>query len=206
MVSAERTEVRAVIKFYRDIGKTPTQTYKLMKSTPGRSTVSRSLVFKWFKRFEDGRTSLQEEEGRGRKPKINQRLVTSVHDALKEERRLTVRNLAEKFVPMDYFLWHQDIASPHTAESTRLEINLIGFGTVSHPPYSPNLAPMDFSFFPAIKKQLKGRKFKSLPGLRVAVKTIVSQFDEQWYKNMFDQWVQRHHPCILHRGEYFEKK
>ena len=96
MASTERTEVRAVIKFCRDIGKTPTQTYKLMKSTPGRSTVSRSLVFKWFKRFEDGRTSLQE-EGRDRKPEINQLLVTSVHDALKEDRRLTVRDLAEKF-------------------------------------------------------------------------------------------------------------
>ena len=64
-------------------------------------------------------------------------------------------------VPMDYFLWHQDNASPHTAELTRLEINLIGFGTVSHPPYSPDLAPMDFSVFQTIKKQLKGRKFKS---------------------------------------------
>ena len=109
-------------------------------------------------------------------------------------------------LPMDYFLLHQDNASPHTAESTRLEINLIGFGTVSHPPYSPDLAPMDFSVFPTIKKQLKGRKFKSLSGLRVAVKTIVSQFDEQWYENMFDQWVQRHRRCILHLGEYFEKK
>ena len=96
MASTERTEVRAVIKFCRDIGKTPTQTYKLMKSTPGRSIVSRLLVFKLFKWFEDGRTSWQEEEGRGRKPKIN-RLVTSVHDALKEDRRLTVRDLAEKF-------------------------------------------------------------------------------------------------------------
>ena len=79
-------------------------------------------------------------------------------------------------LPMDYFLLHHDNASPHSAESTRLEINLIGFGTVSHPPYSPDLAPMDFSVFLTIKKQLKGRKFKSLSGLRVEVKTIVSQF------------------------------
>ena len=70
-----------------------TQAYKLMKSTSGRSTVSRSLVFKWFTRFEDGRTSMQKEEGRGRKPKINQRLVTSV----KEDRRLMLLDLAEKF-------------------------------------------------------------------------------------------------------------
>ena len=33
----------------------------------------------------------------GQETKVNQRLVTSVHDALKEDRRLTVRDLAEKF-------------------------------------------------------------------------------------------------------------
>ena len=46
---------------------------------------------------------------------------------------------------------------------------------------------MDFSVFPTIKKQLKWSKFKSLSGLRVAVKTILSQFDEKWYENMFDR-------------------
>ena len=40
---------------------------------------------------------LKEDKGRGRKPKISQSLVTSVHDALKEDRRLTVRILSEKF-------------------------------------------------------------------------------------------------------------
>ena len=128
---------------------------------------------------------------------IFQVLHRDLVSALKKKRRS---------LPMDYFLLHQDNASPHTAESTRQEINLIGFGTVSHPSYSPNLAPMDFSVFLTIKKKLKGRKFKSLSGLRVVVKTIVSQFNEQWYENMFDQWVQRHCRCILHRGEYFEKK
>ena len=63
-------------------------------------------------------------------------------------------------LPMDYFLLHQDNASPHTAESTRLEINLIGFGTVSHPPYSPDLAPIDLCF-PNYQEAAEGEKTQS---------------------------------------------
>ena len=62
-------------------------------------------------------------------------------------------------LPMDYFLLHQDNASPHTAESTRLEINLIGFGTVSQPPYSPDLAPVDLCF-PNYQEAAEGEKIQ----------------------------------------------
>ena len=59
--------------------------------------------------------------------------------------------------------------------------------TLSHPLYLSDLAPMDFVIFLIVKKQLKARKFKYLHELRVAVKTIVGQFDNQWYENVFDQ-------------------
>jgi hypothetical protein len=31
---------------------------------------------------------------------------------------------------------------------------------VSHPPYSPDLAPCDFALFPKLKMKLKGRRFE----------------------------------------------
>jgi hypothetical protein len=51
-------EQRAVIKCCADIGKTPTETHKFIKQSVTHSNVSRSLVFKWHKRFSDGRGSL----------------------------------------------------------------------------------------------------------------------------------------------------
>ena len=62
-------------------------------------------------------------------------------------------------LPMDYFLLHQENVSPHTTESSRLEIKLIGFGTVSHPPYSPDLAPMDLCF-PNYQEAAEGEKIQ----------------------------------------------
>ncbi|KAH3825421.1 hypothetical protein DPMN_127296 [Dreissena polymorpha] len=45
------------------------------------------------------------------------------------------------------------------------------------PPYSPDLAPMDFRVFPEVKSQLRGIRFASKQELTVAAKRIVSSFD-----------------------------
>ena len=46
---------------------------------------------------------------------------------------------------------HQDNAPSHTAKSTQLEIDLLDFQCVDHPPYSPDLALLDFAYFPKLK-------------------------------------------------------
>jgi histone-lysine N-methyltransferase SETMAR len=49
----------------------------------------------------------------------------------------------------DYLL-HQDNAPAHVSQMTRLEMVLMDLEMVAHPPYSPDLAPMDFSIFPQV--------------------------------------------------------
>ena len=98
-----------------------------------------------------------------------------------------------------------DNASSHTAAATQLEIDILGFRTISHPPYSPDLAPFDFAIFPSIKSKLKGRRFESLDHLRVETNKIIGEYKSDWYKSVFNQWVHRHRRCIQLAGEYFEK-
>ena len=59
-------EQRDVIKFCVDIGKTPTETHKFIKQSVTHSDVSRSFVFKWHKRFSDGRVTLMDDKPEGR--------------------------------------------------------------------------------------------------------------------------------------------
>lgn len=99
-----------------------------------------------------------------------------------------------------------DNASSHTAEITALEVAVLGFSTIKHPPYSPDLAPFDFAIFPTVKAQLKGIRFDSLQELRSETTRITQQFDGQWYRDVFRQWVDRHRKCIQHQGAYFEKE
>lgn len=352
MTSTEYAEHRAVIKFCVNLGKTPTQTREMMEKSSIKPAVSRALVFKWHRRFKDGREDLQDDVGRGRKSEIDATLIDTIRDVVIRDRRVTVRDLCDmtgkgygtvhriltehlnmhkvsaRWVPrlltadnkknrvdasrkflnryhkegddmldrivttdetwlflfdpetkeqskhwktpaspppkkarvcksvgkqmyiffmdrhgmilqhavpphttvnsqyyskvlrrdlvralrrkrpgidLDRVLLHQDNAPSHTAASTQLEISLLGFEIVKHAPYSPDLAPMDFRVFPVVKTALKGQKFDDFQELSLAAQNVVSTFDEQWYLDTYQQWIERHKKCIASEGEYFEK-
>ena len=137
----------------------------------------------------------------------HERLATN-ENFLQVLRRDLVHTLQKKRpeIPLEDFILHQDNAPPHTAQTTTLEIGVLGFKTISHPPYSPDLAPMDFAIFPTVKKQLKGMRFRSLQELRSATSRIVAQYGQQWYEDVFGQWIHRHRRCVECEGQYFEKK
>ena len=48
-------------------------------------------------------------------------------------------------VPLEDFILYN--TSLHTVGATALELAILGFGSVSHPPYSPDLAPFVFAMF-----------------------------------------------------------
>jgi len=52
------------------------------------------LVFKRHKRFSGGRSSLDDDKGRGRKPRIDSDAITSIRDEFNIDHRLTVSALA----------------------------------------------------------------------------------------------------------------
>ncbi len=102
-------------------------------------------------------------------------------------------------------IFHQDNAPAHRAASTMLELAVLGFQVLDHPPYSPDLAPMDFRVFPELKASLRGRKFTNLQELRRATRDAIRSFDPQWYKETFAMWVSRHRKCVSVNGDYVEK-
>ena len=59
-----------IIKFCADLGKTPTETLKLLRTTRRNISVSRALVFKWHRRFKDGRQDIEDDERQGREAVI----------------------------------------------------------------------------------------------------------------------------------------
>jgi len=54
-----------------------------------------------------------------------------------------------------------DNARPHTARATIDVLETLKFEVLSHPHYTPYLAPSDFHFFPHLNRDLKGFHFTS---------------------------------------------
>ena len=95
--------------------------------------------------------------------------------------------------------------TPYSAASLQLEFDVLGFQRLSHPPYNPDLAPMDFRVFPEVKSNLRDRKFDSAEDVMAETLKIVSSFDKQFYTDTYNQWIVRHRKCIRIGGDYVEK-
>ena len=75
----------------------------------------------------------------------------------------------------DTILLHHDNARPHTSNATSTALKQLKFEVLQHPPYSPDLAPCDFHFFPDLKRDLKGTYFTSDEEVKEAVKSWLKE-------------------------------
>ena len=66
-------------------------------------------------------------------------------------------NLSQNFQVPVFLL--QDNARPHTVAHTVDTLRALKFEVFKHPPYSSNLAPLDFHLFGPNKEHLRGHKF-----------------------------------------------
>lgn len=90
-------EQRINIKFCFKLGKTAAETYEMLKQVYGEEALSRSRTFEWFKRFRDGRESVEDDPHTGRPQSVRTpEAIEKVRDMVKCDRRLTIRVLANE--------------------------------------------------------------------------------------------------------------
>ena len=63
----------------------------------------------------------------------------------------------------------QDNAPAHTSQVVMTAATECGFEIIPHPPYSPDMAPSEFSLFPKLKSHLSGSQCGSNAGVIEAV-------------------------------------
>lgn len=93
----ERVEQRCCIKFCQRLGDTQTETIRKVQLAFGNDAMSVTQIKEWFNRFKDGRTSVESDERPGRpSTSRNPQVVEQVRKLIREDRRLTVRELADE--------------------------------------------------------------------------------------------------------------
>jgi transposase len=78
---------------------------------------------------------------------------------------------------------------------------MLKFEVLSHPPYSPDLAPSDFHFFPHLKGDLKGTHFTSDDEVTSWIKQRTPEFLIDGIRKLVLRWEK----CIERQGDYVEK-
>ena len=102
-------------------------------------------------------------------------------------------------------LLHHDNTSAHTAAKTLNFLAENSVQLVSYSPYSPDLAPCDFFLFPNVKEKIRGIRFDSPEGARLAFQEAIWTLPEDRWHNCFDSWFHCMKLCIESSGKYFRK-
>ena len=80
----------------------------------------------------------------------------------------------------------------------------MGIKTVSHHPYSPDLAPCDFWLFPNIK----GCRYETIEEMKEAVTKVIDTLTQDDFHGAFQKFLERYNKCnkcIAAGGDYFEE-
>jgi len=111
----------------------------------------------------------------------------------------TIKNLRQRVCRVrrstSPILLLHDNARLHTARATTDALETLKFEVLSHPPYSPDLAPSDFHFFPHLKRDLKGTYFTS-DEVKQAVTSWIKQRTPEFFIDGMGKLVLRWEKCI----------
>jgi len=119
-------------------------------------------------------------------------LLMQLKDILKEKRRGKVTKAV---------LFSHDSALAHRAFAIKKKL---GFQSLDHPPYYPDLAPSNYHLFPGLKKQLKGRHFSSDTEVIAATETWLDRQSSEFFLSGLQKLEQLAKKCIDLCGEYVE--
>ena len=76
----------------------------------------------------------------------------------------------------------------------------MGFKTLSQTPYSPDLAPCDFYWFP----KLRGCRYETIEEMKKAVTKVIDTLTQEDFDGAFQMLLERYNKCIAAGGDYFE--
>jgi histone-lysine N-methyltransferase SETMAR len=96
---------------------------------------------------------------------------------------------------------HMDNAPAHNCED---ELKLLGVRRLTHPPYSPDLAPLDFSIFGALKASCRGLVFESADDIASHIDDFMRGFDFSERQKLLTEWKTRLQRCIDTNGKFSE--
>jgi len=92
---SEEQEQRVCIKFCVKLGRNDAETFEMLRTAFGEQCLSRACIFKWHKRFKEGRDSVDDNPRSGR-PTTSKTddCVARVRELIRANQRLTIHELS----------------------------------------------------------------------------------------------------------------
>ncbi|GFV94634.1 histone-lysine N-methyltransferase SETMAR [Trichonephila clavipes] len=181
-VEINKEKIRYILQFFFDKGENVSQAAEIVNGVYGANTVTVNYVQFWFHRFRSvifdvkdvprtGRPVVENVDKIAEIIRIDQHVSSlSIAQELKIDNKTVLNHLRKLVIDQKRpelanrrgVIFHQDNARPHTSVVTRQKLWELGWEVLMHPPYSPDLAPSDYSLFIALQNFQGDKKSGSI--------------------------------------------
>ena len=98
--------------------------------------------------------------------------------------------------------WHfqPDNTPVHNSILVTDYLTKMGIKTVLHPPYSPEIAPCDFSLFP----KFRSCHYETFEEMKEAVMKVIDTLIQEDFDGAFQKLLEQYNKCIAAKGDYFK--
>ena len=97
-----------------------------------------------------------------------------------------------------------DNAAAHRAYLTQETLRHLGWESLPHPPYSPDLSPPDFDLFGKLKEPLRGQRFKDIEEVKSAANRVLRLLNSENVLTGIAKLPHRWRKVIELGGDYIE--
>ena len=156
------------------------------------SCMNQASIFKWHKRFKEGRESVKDDQRRGRSKEVNTPELIGFRKRFLGKRSALFKSGQWHF--------HQDNAPVHNSILVTDYLTKMGIKTVPQPPYSRDIAPCDFWLLP----KLRGCHYETIEEMKEAVMKVIDTLTQEDFHGAFQKLLESYNKCIATGGDYFE--
>ena len=96
--------------------------------------------------------------------------------------------------------FHQDNIPVHNSILLTDYLTKMGTETVSHPSYSPDLAPCVFWLY----RKIRGCRYETIEKMKVSVTKVMDTLTQEDLHGAFQKLLERYNKCIAAGGDYFK--
>jgi len=195
------------------------ETFQMLQQAYGEDCLSRTQCHEWYQHFKSGRMSIEDDLKSGwPSTSMDDDHVEKVLALICQNRCLTVCEIAEEVgtcksschqILTDKLKMRRVAAKfvPHLLTDALLIREFLTkheMTVVPQPPYSPDLAPVDFFLFPQLKSSLKGRRFQTIEEMEENWTRDLRAIPQNKFQDTFQNWKKCWEWCDKSGGEYFE--
>lgn len=209
-----KRHLREALLFCFNFKKSAAESHRMLQRAYGEHALDDSTCRRWFRQFKEGIFDIEDAQRPGHQKKFEDEELqqlpseTITGDVYRRQLMRLKRAVEEKRPEWvnrhNKLIFQHDNAKPHTVNVVKNYLQGQDWEVLSHPLYSPDIAPSDYHLFRLMQLALQDVRFTSYESIKKWLDEWIASKDEEFFRQGIRQLPERWAKVVAFDGSYFD--